>query len=161
MTRTYSQNVRVPARPAIIVDVDGTLADVSGIRHYVLNDPRRKNFDAFHTAASYVHPHHQVAELTTALAGVGFAIVILTSRKERWRHRTRVWLTKWGIPFDALGMRADSDDRRDDDVKRDLYGAMRHLGYDPVLAIDDNPIVVQLWRTLNIPTVIVSGWDYQ
>lgn len=145
-------------RPAAIVDVDGTLADVSGIRHYVLDDPRNKKFQAFHAAASYTAPMPMMAELVRALHEAGLAVVVLTSRKEQWRYRTRVWLRKWDIPFDALGMRGEDDTRRDDDVKRDLYGHMRRLGYDPVLAIDDNPIVVQLWRSLNIPTVVVPGW---
>jgi FMN phosphatase YigB (HAD superfamily) len=144
--------------PAVIVDVDGTLVDVAGIRHYVLADPRRKNFEQFHAASSYVAPMPLVVETVHALQSAGLAIVVLTSRKERWRHRTRAWLAKWEVPVDALGMRADHDERRDDDVKRDLYGHTRRLGYDPVLAIDDNPIVVALWRSLDIPTVVVPGW---
>lgn len=145
-------------RPAVIVDVDGTLADVSGIRHYVLEDPRKKLFEKFHGAASYVTPMPQVAELVRALHAAGYAIIVLTSRKEVWRHRTRVWLRKWNVPFEALGMRANHDQRRDDDVKRDLFIKMRRMGYEPVLAIDDNPIVVALWRSLDIPTVVVPGW---
>lgn len=46
-------------------------------------------------------------------------------------------------------MRSDSDDRRDDDVKRDLYGKARRMGYEPVLAIDDNPTVVGLSGVLS------------
>lgn len=145
-------------RAAVIVDVDGTLADVSGVRHYVLDDPRRKNFEHFHAASSFVPPMPLVAETVRALAACGFAIVVLTSRKERWRHRTRAWLNKWDIPFEALGMRADRDERRDDEVKRDLYEMMRRRGYDPVLAIDDNPVVVALWQSLSVPTVVVPGW---
>lgn len=144
--------------PAVIVDVDGTLADVSGIRHYVLDDPRKKNFQQFHGAASFVSPMPLVVETVQALHETGLACLVLTSRQEMWRYRLRVWLRKWEVPVDALGMRADADTRRDDDVKRDLYIRARRLGYDPVLAIDDNPIVVQLWRSLDIPTVVVPGW---
>lgn len=145
--------------PTVIVDVDGTLADVSGIRHYVLDDPRRKNFEKFHAAASYVRPMPLVAETVRALKAAGLTIVVLTSRKEKWRHRTRAWLGKWDVPFDALGMRSNADDRHDDAVKRDLHDHMLTMGYTPVLAIDDNPVVVALWRSLHIPTVVVPGWD--
>jgi hypothetical protein len=144
--------------PAVIIDVDGTLVDVSGIRHYVLDDPRNKNFTKFHAASSYVRPMPLVVEVVRALHAAGLATLVLTARKEQWRYRTRVWLRKWDVPVDALGMRADSDDRRDDDVKRDLFIRARRLGFDPVLALDDNPIVVQLWRSLDIPTVVVPGW---
>jgi phosphoglycolate phosphatase-like HAD superfamily hydrolase len=146
--------------PCVIVDVDGTLADVSGIRHYVLDDPQRKLFAKFHGASGLVPPIAEVAAATRALHTAGLTIIILTSRREQWRHTTRRWLTKWEIPFHALGMRADHDDRRDDDVKRDLLIRMRHLyGVEPVLAIDDNPTVIALWRSLDIPTVRVPGWE--
>lgn len=146
-------------RPAFIVDMDGTLVDVSGIRHYVLDRDRGdKDFQSFHAAASFARPMPQVVETVRALHRAGFASLVLTSRKEQWRYRARVWLRKWDVPVDALGMRGDHDTRRDDDVKRDLFVRARRLGFDPVLAIDDNPIVVQLWRSLDIPTVVVPGW---
>jgi beta-phosphoglucomutase-like phosphatase (HAD superfamily) len=148
--------------PAVIVDVDGTLADVSGIRHYVLDDPHKKLFAKFHAASALVPPIAEVAAVVRALHAAGLTIVVLTSRREQWRHITRRWLAKWEIPFHALGMRADHDNRRDDDVKRDLLIRMRHLyDVDPVLAIDDNPTVIALWRSLGIPTVRVPGWDEQ
>ena len=146
-------------KPTIICDIDGTLADVSGIRHYVTDDPNRRNFTKFHNAASYVHPMPMVVELVQALYAQGFTIVILTSRRNRWYYQTFVWLRKWDIPFHFLGMRADDDDRRDDAVKRDLYEFVVKQGLTPVLAIDDNPIVIHLWRSLDIPTVVVPGWD--
>lgn len=144
--------------PTVIVDVDGTLVDVSGVRHYVLDDPRRKDFDSFHRGSALAPPHAEVVRVVQALDQIGLRILVLTSRKERWRSLTRNWLRKWDVPAHALGMRAEADDRRDDDVKRDLYIRARRLGLDPVLAIDDNPIVVDLWRSLDIPTVVVPGW---
>jgi hypothetical protein len=148
-------------RPTIIVDVDGTLVDVSRIRHYVLKPRGHKDFTAFHAASSYADPMPGVVELVQALHAHGFAVLILTSRKEQWRYRTKVWLRKHNVPFEALGMRADLDTRRDDDVKRELFIRARRLGFDPVLAIDDNPIVTALWRSLDIPTVVVPGWVHQ
>lgn len=144
--------------PAIIVDIDGTLADVSAIRHYVLRARGKKDFQSFHAAASYAPPNKHVADLVRALHAQGYAILVLTSRKEQWRYRLKVWLRKWEIPFAAIGMRGDQDGRRDDIVKADLHAAVLQMGYLPVLAIDDNPIVVQLWRQLEIPTVVVPGW---
>lgn len=144
--------------PAVIFDMDGTLVDVSGIRHYVLDDPRKKDFQSFHAAASFVRPMPMVVETVQALHNAGFASLVLTSRKEQWRYRARTWLKKWNVPVDALGMRGNRDERRDDDVKRDLFIQARRLGFDPVLAMDDNPIVIRLWRSLDIPTVVVPGW---
>ena len=145
--------------PAVIIDVDGTLADVASIRHYVLDDPRNRNFHKFHGASAFVEPVADVAAIARALDAAGLTIVVLTSRKEHWRSLTRAWLAKWDIPFFALGMRSDDDDRGDADVKRDLLDVMSHR-YDlrPALAIDDNPVVIALWRSLDIPTVRVPNW---
>lgn len=46
-------------KEAVIVDVDGTLCDVSGIRHYLLNDPKRRNFVMQCTQRE--EPHRQLA----------------------------------------------------------------------------------------------------
>jgi len=143
-------------RPAIIIDVDGTLADVSGIRHYVA-DPRNRNFTKFHAAASYVDPHHAVVAVARALHDRGFTIIVVTARRSRWRYATTVWLRKWEIDYDLLLMRRDADGRPDVEVKREILARIRR-DFTVVLAIDDNPGVLQLWRTSGIPAVRVPGW---
>jgi hypothetical protein len=147
-------------KPCAILDVDGTIADVSSIRHYLLDDPRRRDFASFHAASSYVPAHADVVRVARGLDAAGITNIVLTSRRERWRYRTRVYLRRAGVPFYALGMRGEHDDRRDDDVKRDLHAQVLAMGFQPVIAVDDNPIVVQLWRSLDIPTVVVPGWDH-
>jgi phosphoglycolate phosphatase-like HAD superfamily hydrolase len=142
---------------AVIYDVDGTLADVTGVRHYVTADPRRKNFHAFHAAASFVHPHHDVVRAAHWTHSMGLTNLVVTSRKEMWRFRTSTWLQKWEVPFDGLLMRADSDDRRDREVKKDILDRIRQR-FEVVLAFDDNPKVVELWRDEDIPVVVVPGW---
>ena len=144
-------------RDAVIFDVDGTLADVSGIRHYVTDDPKHRNFTKFHAAASLVPPHQQVADLARSLRSAGFAILVVTSRKEQWRWHTTVWLRKWGIEHDHLVMRPDADERPDVEVKRDILSRLREH-YRIALAVDDNPSVVALWRAEDIPVVRVPGW---
>ena len=144
--------------PAVIVDVDGTLVDVSGVRHYVLEDPRRKDFHHFHLAAMFCPPIASTVALVRALWGSGVTVYIVTARKRRWLRHTQDWLWKHSIGYDALFMRADDDDRRDVLVKADILDDIltRH---DVVLAVDDNPAVIALWQERGIPTVIVPGWD--
>lgn len=148
-------------KKAVILDVDGSLADVTGIRHYVTDDPRRKNFHAFHTAASFVHPNHDAVRLARWTRQMGLTNIVVTARKEMWRFRTSTWLQKWDVPFDALMMRADSDDRKDRLVKLDILNRLRSMGFEIVLAVDDNPAVVQLWRDEDIPVVVVPGWIHE
>jgi FMN phosphatase YigB (HAD superfamily) len=147
-----------PLPQAVIFDVDGTLADVSGIRHYVQSDPKNRNFEKFHAAASLVPPHPEVVELAASMRAAGFAILVVTSRKERWRWNTTLWLRKWEVEHDGLHMRADDDGRRDVDVKRDILWRLQQR-YRIVLAVDDNPSVIALWNAEHIPVVTWPGWS--
>jgi FMN phosphatase YigB (HAD superfamily) len=142
---------------AAIFDVDGTLADVTGVRHYVLNDPRRKNFDAFHAAASFVPAHAHVVELAQQQRAARRAIVVVTARSERWRYRTATWLQKHEVPHDHLLMRRNGDQRKDVEVKREILAKIREH-YDVVLAVDDNPSVIALWESEGISVKRVPGW---
>lgn len=142
---------------AVIFDVDGTLADVSGVRHYVLDNPRHKNFDAFHAAASYVPANDDVVALAHEQHALGRSIVVVTARSERWRYRTATWLQKWRIPHDHLLMRRAGDQRKDVEVKREILAKIRRR-YEVVLAVDDNPSVIALWEDEGIPVRIVPGW---
>lgn len=149
-----------PPAPAVIFDVDGTLVDVSGVRHYVTDEPRRRNFEKFHAAASYCPPIESTRVLAGLLHAAGARVFIVTARTERWRYRTSVWLRKWGIEHEALLMRPDSDGRPDVAVKRDILAAIRvRYGAEPVLAVDDNPAVIALWTEERVPTIVVPGWD--
>lgn len=147
------------ARPeAVIFDVDGTLADVASIRHYVAAERKNKNFTKFHAAAALVHPHSEIAELAKSLKRAGYGILIVTSRKEEWRTSTSVWLRKWEIEFDRLYMRGQADGRRDVEVKRDILKSIRRT-HRVVLAVDDNPSIIALWNEERIPVVTWPGWD--
>jgi FMN phosphatase YigB (HAD superfamily) len=157
------------ATHAVIFDVDGTLADVSGVRHYVIPRfierdgrlrPAGKNFEKFHAGASLVHPVPGVVEAAQALHKAGFVIVVMTSRKQRWEFQTIQWLNKWQVPWHLLAMRDDADERKDNLVKEDLLNKI-HERFPELkvhLAFDDNPTVIALWRRLGIPVVRVPGW---
>lgn len=144
--------------PAVIVDVDGTLVDVSGVRHYVLDDPRRKDFHHFHLGAIFCPPIESTVALVRTLHDAGIAVFVVTARKEQWRRNTSDWLAKHGIEYRALLMRADDDDRRDVLVKTDILTEIQRT-HRVVLAVDDNPSVIELWSSMAIPTVIVPGWQ--
>ncbi len=143
-------------RPAIIFDVDGTLCDVSSVRHHVLTPPR--NFDAFHSDALACPPHPAAASAAREAAQAGIAVLVVTARGERWRRPTGFWLALNDIPSDELYMRADKDGRRDVEVKRDILTRIRSR-YKVMRAWDDNPSVIDLWREEGIPVKVVPGWQ--
>lgn len=145
-------------RPAVIFDMDGTLADVSGIRHHVVGAPGKwKDFDAFHAASVDVPPHDWVVDLARKFDAAGLDVLVVTARRAKWRHHTAWWLALNGVPSAALFMRPDGDSRPDRVVKADILARIKQT-HDVVLAVDDNPAVIDLWKANGIPTLTVPGW---
>lgn len=149
---------------AIIVDVDGTLVDVSSLRHYVLGAQKpdgsynTKNFDAFHRGSVDCPPIEQTVKLVQQYADSGHAVLIVTARSDKYYPQTAWWLADHKIPHSDLYMRAEGDFRPDYEVKRDIYARIVKKWGTVVHAIDDNPAVIALWEELNIPTTVIPGW---
>ena len=141
-----------------IFDMDGTLTDVSGIRHYVENGQGEKNFTAFHKASLFCPPHEWVLKL---LLQLDERAVIVTGRDERFRDVTQDWLYKHKTYGRTVGlfMRAWGDLRKDYEIKREILVQKILPYYEPIFAVDDNPNVLALWREFDIPTVTVPGWE--
>ena len=144
--------------PAVVFDVDGTLVDVSGIRH-LLDDPVR-DFEAFHQASLDCPPHGWVVDLARAVADAGAAPLVVTARRERFGFLTALWLSEHGVPYVRMEMRGRYDSRPDREVKGDILTRLRRR-FQVVAAVDDNPAVLGLWAENNIPTVVVPGWADQ
>lgn len=145
------------SRPAaVIVDVDGTLVDVSSVRHH-LEKPKR-NFDLFHSESAGCPPIAQTLTWVEEMHDSGHHILVVTARMEKWRGLTTAWLQQHlPRPHSELVMRRDRDFRPDYDVKREIHDQLA-ARYDLRHAIDDNPNVVQLWNDLGIPVTVVPGW---
>lgn len=148
---------------AVIVDVDGTLVDVSSIRHHVLaalnpdGTYSTKNFDAFHQDSVNCPAIDETVEQVRAWHANGYKILIVTARGRKYYPQTAWWLAEHAIPHDALEMRDTWDQRADYVVKREIYDKLSRK-YDIIHAVDDNPNVIKLWRELGIPVTVVPGW---
>ena len=142
---------------ALLVDMDGTLCDVSAIRHYVTGS--RKDFRSFHEASRFCPPRPDVERLVHAAVAARMAIVIVTARDARHERATRDFLVRNRIPFDALFMRPWGDQRPDTQVKREMFAAIVAAGFQPIAAIDDRQDIAEVWRSVGIPTVLVPTHD--
>jgi hypothetical protein len=141
---------------AHIYDVDGTLANVDPFLHFIRGD--KKNYDAFHSASLHAIPNINVLEMLNNSVSDGHSVLIVTSRKEKYRSLTSMWLAKNNIRSHALFMRADDDNRPDYEAKKDMLNKIAKL-WDVTHAIDDNPNVIRLWEDNNIPTTKIGTWD--
>lgn len=139
---------------AIIVDMDGTLCDVEGVRHYVAGE--RRDFRSFHEASRFCPTRPEVEAEVREAHRQGIAVLIVTARDERFEGATRDFLARHSIPHDALFMRPWGDQRRDTEVKADILQRIREQGYRPVRAIDDRADVAAVWQSHGIEVWLVA-----
>jgi FMN phosphatase YigB (HAD superfamily) len=141
---------------AYIFDVDGTLANVDEFLHFMRDG--KKDYDSFHSASINAKPNLEVFSMLDNAISKGHAILIVTSRKEKWRGLTSMWLAKNNAMSHALFMRDDNDNRPDYEVKKDILGKIEEF-WVVVHAVDDNPNVIRLWEENKIPTTKIGTWD--
>jgi len=145
-------------KPAVCFDMDGTLNDVSGVRHFIDPQPgakkRFKDFDSFHRMSEFEPAHEAVLQLAKDAHESGYAVLITTARSEPYRETTQKWLDDHNVPYENIFMRGEKDYRKDYDVKKDMFTEIdKH--YDVVRCVDDNPQAIQAWKENNIAVTTV------
>jgi hypothetical protein len=149
--------IKVDVRPtAYIFDVDGTLANVDPYLHLVRGSNR--DYNAFHEASIDALPNLDVVEMLNNAVADRHSILVVTSRKEKYRGLTSMWLAKNNIRSHGLFMRSNDDNRPDYEAKKDMLDKISIL-WNVVHAVDDNPNVIKLWQDHDIPTTKIGTWD--
>ena len=145
------------SKTAVIFDMDGTLCDVTSIRHHVL-DRRRRNYTAFHYLSVFCPPISWVRDRALKYHAENVTVLIVTARQEEWRHLTETWCDSNGIPYESVHMRRQGDQRKDEIIKSEILDHLLET-YDIIHAFDDNPNVIELWRERGIEHTVVPGWN--
>lgn len=141
---------------AVIFDMDGTLCDVTSIRHHVL-DRRRRNYKAFHYLSLFCPPFAWVRDLSQSYHAEGVVVLVVTARHDQWRDLTESWLLQHGVPYHEVHMRKQGDMRKDKIIKSEILDQLL-MTYDIKHALDDNPSIIELWNERGIPHTVVPGW---
>jgi phosphoglycolate phosphatase-like HAD superfamily hydrolase len=155
MTIELVPPLALPKYPATIFDMDGTLCDVTSVRHHVIERP--KNFDAFHYGSLFCPGIDWVLEEVDYHRRAGNMILVVTAREERWRSLTQNWLDDHGVPVHELFMRPTGDFRSDVLIKGEILDSLLPR-YDIRHAYDDNPSIIGLWKARGVPHTVVPGW---
>lgn len=134
--------------PAVIFDVDGTLASMDG----------RSPFDWDKVGEDKPNPH--VVELAKLLHAAGYAIIVMSGRDGACRDATREWLEENGIPFEALFMRTAGDQRADAIIKEELFWSEVSENWDVKYVVDDRNKTVEQWRAMGIECWQVAHGDF-
>lgn len=142
-----NQDTTLP--PAIIVDLDGTLALLNG----------RHPFDASTCDEDLVN--EPIRQMVETYHGLGTKVFLLSGRQDSHEAPTRRWLEKHQIPFDGLYMRAAKDQRKDAVIKKELFEENLLGRYFIRFVLDDRNQVVDLWRLeLGLPCLQVFYGDF-
>ena len=143
--------------PAVVVDLDGTLSDASGRQHFL--ERRPKDWDRFFDACAEDPVLAHVARLVECL-DPELAVILLTARPSRVQAATVTWLAQASIRWDLLVMRADRDFSPSPRAKREAVAALRGVGFDLRLAVDDDPRNVAMFEGEGIPCLYVHSGYY-
>lgn len=138
----------ISLRPAIAVDLDGTLAHMTNRGPY---DTDRYRDDALDEV---------IWEVVDTFSRAGYAILVVTGRDERFRRDCADWLELNGVPWDGLIMRPEGDTRNDALVKSELLDNFIAPYYNLVLALDDRDRVVDAWRARGVKCLQVERGNF-
>ena len=143
-------------RPLVLVDMDGTLADVEHRVHHVRKGGK-KNWPAFFRGMAKDKPNPVVAAWVKNLRPE-YTIVILSGRPSNYARETVEWLKQYQIPFDHLLMRPDGDHRPDHIVKKELMATLPRKQI--AFVIDDRASVCRMWRDVGLRVFQVAEGDF-
>lgn len=147
VARKLKQPDRDPLKwDVIIVDMDGTLADMGD----------RNPFDAS-TCEDDKPREFVLSLLRTIRMSNGVATIILSGREEKYREQTQRWLDKHCIQTHMMFMRATGDGRKDSIVKEEIYRKEIEPNFNVKWVIDDRPQVIRMWRELGLPVLDVGN----
>jgi len=143
-------------RQGVIFDMDGTLTNVSHVRHFVRG--KYRNFDMFHRSSVFCPPNQEVVDMAFDTHDKNLAVIIVTARSEPYREVTQKWLDERNIPYENIYMRPEGDQRQDAIVKAEILQDIL-VDYDVVHCVDDNVNVKKVWAEAGIRTTVVPGFD--
>lgn len=143
----------MPNKSYVIVDIDGTIADVRHRLHHI-HGRARKNWKAFFEAMDRDKPIPNILDYVRQLSEK-HGILIVTGRPDNYRDRTEHWLHKHKVHYEKLYMRRKGDHRPDYEAKAAVLDEIpaRRI----VMAIDDRPPVCEMWESHGIKCMHVQS----
>lgn len=151
-----------------LVDIDGFLANVSGLLPLIQGNTKDKDFETYYARILEAPPIESGVEFVRLLKAKAITPVYLTGRNETCREATKQWLNTlfssevFDYPvFDKdLLMRSEGDRRPAWIVKRDKAVALLEstgTTANEWVAIDDHPQNIAMFRELGMTTLHVQS----
>lgn len=148
--KTYEVG-EIPTKPwAVIVDIDGTVAKMSGRSPY---EWARVGEDS---------PVQAVLDAVHAMESSGYRILFTSGRDGSCYNETYTWLS---VNYNATGnwdllMRAEKDNRPDWIVKAEIFDSKIRDNYNIRIVFDDRAQVVRMWRKMGLTVAQVAEGEF-
>ena len=133
----------------VILDVDGTLASMEGVRGPFEWD--KVGLDK---------PRENVIILSRMLWNEGYNIVVMSGRDRSCYEETAKWLIRNKVPFTTLYQREEGDQRPDAVIKEELFWNHVADNYDVKFVVDDRNQMVDRWRAIGLECWQVNFGDF-
>jgi hypothetical protein len=144
-------------RKAIIVDLDGTLADITHRRKYV--EGKKKDWKNFNKNIISDELNVWCAEIIRRMI-TDHHVLLVSGRTDELQDETEQWLKKHDVPYTDLFMRRAKDHRDDTIVKREIFEEKIKPSYVVQFVIDDRAKVVRMWREAGLVCLQCDWGDF-
>lgn len=143
-----------------LVDIDGTLADLSHRLHFIEKQPA--DWPSFFAACPDDKPIPEVITTVSMLVEGGARIILVTGRSSACEEATIDWLHKNAVPYLSLYMRKEGDHRHDDVVKAELLDEIRDdWDNEEILGVfEDRKQVVDMYRAKGLRVFQVAEGNF-
>lgn len=145
-------------KKAIIVDLDGTLANINHRRHFVENK-KSKDWKSFNSHILKDDLNIWCREIMNRMAS-DHRIIIVSGRTDALKADTILWLERHQVHYDELHMRKDKDFRDDRIVKKEIFINQIKPEHDVLFVLDDRSKVVALWREEGLVCLQCDDGDF-
>lgn len=144
-------------KPAIIVDLDGTLADIRvRLKHL---SGKKKDWNSFNKTIETDELHEWCREIIKRFY-VDHHIILVSGRTDDLKTQTLDWLKKYDVPFHELHMRKSKDFRPDNIIKLEIFENEIREKFKIIFVIDDRQKVVDMWRAQNLVVLQCAPGDF-
>jgi uncharacterized HAD superfamily protein len=144
---------------AIIIDLDGTLADCEHRKQFI--EGEKKDWKSFLKDENIIQDklNSWCASIITNFKN-SHKIILVTGRNEFTRAITKEWLATHDQNYDLLLMRKDRDWRQDAIIKEEIYKLYIESKFDVTFCVDDRKQVVDMWRKLGLTCLQCDEGDF-
>lgn len=146
-----------PNEPIVLSDLDSTIADTSPRHHLTPHRDPESTWEAYALACSSDLPMMGTIKVLRAYAMLGMQIHIVSLRRSVALGRTKRWLERWSVPYDAIRLRAEKETLDSAAYKIDYIWQVRAKGLEPILFIEDWPDTARaIEAETGVPVLVVN-----